>query len=201
MRTELLKIDNSYKVLYRMIKTRFSRECADKVFSTARTELAGLYRQYAYLPKGDRAHTDRYIFPRIAALRAMQSCIGDEAMPLMDELIRSEGSKAGSLMGRITAFPLMKGLFLRIFAKMAKSQFGETKGFRQQFHTSSKNKVSFDILDCPYCRYCRICGCPELIHTFCDSDAYCFGNLLGITFTRTETLEHGQKCDFTLTRE
>lgn len=87
---------------------------------------------------------------------------------------------------------------LLLFSVMAKNMFGEKNGFQQRFYPSPRGTVKFDILDCVYCRYCRKCGCPELIHTFCNTDAYCFGNLSKIRFVREDTLENGEKCDFTL---
>ena len=192
------RIDSSYKVLHGMLSRRYGKTTAKAVFADASGRLAALYEEYSSVPKGERDHTHRFIFPRIAMLRAMEAAIGEDAMPLMDELIRREGTAAGKLMGKMTALPLMERFFLRMFAVVAKKQFGPSKGFEQVFHSAPKGTVSFDILDCPYCRYCRLCGCPELIHTFCDSDAYCFGGLSKIEFIRTRTLEKDGKCDFTL---
>ena len=104
----------------------------------------------------------------------------------------------GGILKRITSFPFMERLFLLLFSVMAKNMFGEKNGFQQRFYPSPRGTVKFDILDCVYCRYCRKCGCPELIHTFCNTDAYCFGNLSKIRFVREDTLENGEKCDFTL---
>ncbi len=100
----------------------------------------------------------------------------------------------------MTALPFTERIFLKIFALLAKNQFGEAKGFKQKFYQTARDTVKFDILDCHYCRYCRMCGCTELIHTFCDSDAYCFGNLSKLDFVREHTLENSDRCNFTLMR-
>lgn len=194
----LLRIDSSYKVLYRKLINECGKDKTKAVYSDAEKKLSDLYKKYADIPKGEKAHTDKYIFPRIAMFRAMETELGNRAMEIMEDLIREEGQMAGGMMRKITALPLMERVFLKIFRSMAKNQFGESKGFSQKFYETPKGTVRFDILDCPYCRYCRICNCPELIHTFCDSDAYCFGNLSKLTFKREETLENGDKCDFML---
>ncbi len=198
-KSKFFKIDKSYKTLYNMIAERYSIAKAEKIFKEAEDELEKLYVKFANVPKGERDHTHRYIFPRAAIYRAMKEEMNSDAMPLIDKLIYSEGKKAGEMMRKITALPFMKSVFLRIFSFAAKEQFGEKKGFKQTFYQTPKNTVKFDILDCPYCRYCRECGCPELIHTFCDSDAYCFGNLSKIEFKREYTLENNERCDFSLT--
>ena len=118
---------------------------------------------------------------------------------MIDEAINIQGEKMGNLLRKLTAFPFMEKIFLKMFESMAKNMFGEKNGFTQKFYSSPKGTVKFDILDCTYCRYCMLCECPELIHTFCNTDSYCFGNLSKIVFIREETLEFGKKCDFTLT--
>lgn len=100
---------------------------------------------------------------------------------MIDEAVNIQGEKVGSILRNFTALPLMEKLFLKIFASMARNMFGEKNGFAQEFYSSPKGTVKFDILDCTYCRYCRQCDCPELIHTFCNTDAYCFGNLSEIS--------------------
>ncbi|MBQ8603343.1 MAG: L-2-amino-thiazoline-4-carboxylic acid hydrolase [Oscillospiraceae bacterium] len=41
-----------------------------------------------------------------------------------------------------------------------------------------------------------------MTHNFCDSDIYCYGNLPGIKFERTQTLGTGGSCcDFSFTIE
>lgn len=201
MKTNLMKIDKSYKVLYENISSKYGKDKAKGIFKNAEEELKGLYLKYKNISKGEKCHTDKYIFPRVAVYRAMKTELGEDAMPIMDGLIKEEGAKVSRLMHSISVLPFMKKPFLKIFKSMAKNQFGEAKGFKQKFYDTPKTSVKFDILDCPYCRYCRLCDCPELIHTFCDSDAYCFGNLSKITFVREETLENGEKCDFTLSIE
>lgn len=198
--TSFFKKSGDYKPLRKSISQKYSKEKASEIFDSAAAELDCIMSEFPNIPKGERNHTDNYIFPRVAVYRVLDKEFGsDEAVRMIDEMIHIQGQKMGGMLRKFTALPLMEKLFLKIFASMAKNMFGESNGFKQTFYSTRKGTVKFDILDCTYCRYCRMCYCPEIIHTFCNSDAYCFGNLSKIDFTRQETLEHGEKCDFTLT--
>ncbi len=198
--TSFFKKNGDYKPLRKSIIKKYNKETSKRIFALAAAELDCIMEKFTNIPKGERNHTDNYIFPRVAVYRVLQKKFGDdEAMQLIDEMIHVQGQKMGNVLKKFTALPFMEKLFLKIFASMAKNMFGENNGFKQTFYSTQKGTVKFDILDCTYCRYCRLCDCPELIHTFCNSDAYCFGNLSKINFTRQQTLEYGEKCDFTLT--
>lgn len=192
------KRNKNYRFLYSLLVSKFGVEQANTIFDAANIELKRVTMEYPDIPKGERRHTNLFIFPRVAIYRVMKQHFGKDAIDLMDEVICFEGEKMGGILKRITSFPFMERLFLLLFSVMAKNMFGEKNGFQQRFYPSPRGTVKFDILDCVYCRYCRKCGCPELIHTFCNTDAYCFGNLSKIRFVREDTLENGEKCDFTL---
>lgn len=192
------KRNKNYRFLYSLLVSKFGVEQANTIFDAANIELKRVTMEYPDIPKGERRHTNLFIFPRVAIYRVMKQHFGKDAIDLMNEVICFEGEKMGGILKRITSFPFMERLFLLLFSVMAKNMFGEKNGFQQRFYPSPRGTVKFDILDCVYCRYCRKCGCPELIHTFCNTDAYCFGNLSKIRFVREDTLENGEKCDFTL---
>ena len=192
------KRNKNYRFLYSLLVSKFGVEQANTIFDAANIELKRVTMEYPDIPKGERRHTNLFIFPRVAIYRVLKQHYGKDAIDLMDEVICFEGEKMGGILKRITSFPFMERLFLLLFSVMAKNMFGEKNGFQQRFYPSPRGTVKFDILDCAYCRYCRKCGCPELIHTFCNTDAYCFGNLSKIRFVREDTLENGEKCDFTL---
>ncbi len=197
--TEFFKKNRDYSHLRRSLSDRYGAEKADMIFKMAGSELDCIKDHFTDVPAGERSHTDNYIFPRAALYCVLKEEFGSsEAMAMIDEAIDIQGRKMGAMLRKFTALPLIEKVFLKIFALMAKNMFGEKNGFSQIFYSSPKGTVKFDILDCTYCRYCRLCGCPELIHTFCNSDAYCFGNLSKIRFTREHTLEHDEKCDFLL---
>lgn len=197
--SKFFKKSSDYKPLYRTLINEIGEEKAVKVFKFAGDELDNIMHEFPDVPKGERNHTDNYIFPRVAMYRVLKKEFGENALAMIDELVNIQGEKMGQMLRKFTSLPYMERLFLKIFASMAKNMFGEKNGFAQEFYTTAKNTVKFDILDCTYCRYCRLCNCPELIHTFCNTDAYCFGNLSKITFSREQTLERGTKCDFILT--
>ena len=197
-----MKISRDYAALRRDISAMHGRQTAAAIWKDAGKELDRLHAACPELPEGERHHVHGYILPRIAVYRAMSRSLGAEhSMELLDAAIDRQGNRMGSLLRSATALPLMKGVFMRTFSAMAKNMFGKSGGFSQTFHCDSRRKVSFDILDCTYCRWCRDLGCPEVIHTFCASDEHCFGHLTGIDFTRTQTLEHGDRCDFALIRK
>lgn len=196
---KFFKRNRDYKPLYKSLKNLVGIEETKHIFFLAGKELDDLMERFPNIPKGERNHTDNYIFPRVAIYRVLKKDFGDEAIKMIDNAVNIQGEKMGNLLRKFTSLPFMEKLFLRIFILMAKNMFGEKNGFAQKIHVFSTDTVKFDILDCTYCRYCKKCNCPELIQTFCKSDAYCFGNLSKIAFTRTQTLEHGKKCDFTLT--
>lgn len=194
------KKSGDFKPLRKSIAKKHGKKKAEQIFNYAAAELDLIMSEFSDIPKGERNHTNNYIFPRVAVYRSLEKELGDnEAIRLIDEMIHIQGQKMGNTLRKFTALPFMEKLFLKIFTSMAKNMFGESNGFKQKFYSTQKGIVKFDILDCTYCRYCRLCNCPEIIHTFCNSDAYCFGNLSKINFTRQETLEYGEKCDFTLT--
>ncbi len=196
-----MKISSDYRSMLSAIAREKGRGTARAIRQEAQAGLDELIQGCPHLPKGERSHVHGYIFPRAALYRAMERHLGPQsAMEYLDAAIDQRGQKMGKALRHLTALPFMKGLFLRIFASMAKTMFGAEGGFEQKFYPSPKGEVRFDILDCTYCRWCRRCGCPEIIHTFCESDEHCFGHLTGIEFVRTQTLEQGEKCDFALVR-
>lgn len=190
-----------YKPLFKLLAKEYGAEKAKYIRQSAGNELDGIISRFPDMSEGERQHTDKFIFPRIALYRVLQAEAGDKALKYIEDTVTIQGKRMGKLLKGISSLPAMEWVFLKIFSSMAESMFGESGGFRQTFYDSPKGIVKFDITDCIYCRYCRLCGCPELIHSFCITDNYCFGSLSKIKFTRTETLETGNKCDFTLSIE
>lgn len=180
-----------------MISKQYSNKLADEIFDEAQKQLEDILNN-TIVTKEEKKHTHPYIFPRVALYKAMKKELNQDAIKLMDEVIFFKGRQMSQMLHNITAIPMMEHVFLKIFKIMAKVQFGNTAGFKQVFYNTDKNTVKFDLFECPYCKFCRQLDCSELIHTFCDSDAYCFGNLSKITFTRKYTLENDDKCDFEL---
>lgn len=192
---------------YQLLKRLIQKQCDEKtsafIWHKAGKNYRILMKRYKNVPKGETRHLYNTILPRMAMYKALQEKMTDqEAMTLLDKTVKSECTKVGTLLRKITALPGMSRLFMWLFSKMIKNMFGSKNGFKQVFHENSPSRLRVDILQCPYCKYCVENDCPELIHTFCDSDVYCYGNLSHIRFERTQTLgTGGDYCDFKFTRE
>lgn len=185
-----------------LLEARYDAETAARIWVSAETHHAALRERYKDAPKGETRHLYGSILPRMAMYRALcERLPQSESMALLDETVRISGTKVGTALRRITSLPGMHAVFMLLFSKMVKDMFGSKNGFAQTFYEDSSRLLRFDITRCPYCRCCQENGCPELTHTFCDSDVYCYGGMSKIRFERTETLgTGGDRCDFTLTR-
>lgn len=191
--------DIAYRMLKKRVVQKYGKKKTKQIWRRAGKCLEYLWEKYRDVSKEEKRHTHNNIFPRIAMYRVLEKEYPQEAMEIMDFAVEHTGKYAGKLFGVFTAIPLMPSIFLRIFAYMTKKMFGPSAGFEQVFYEADGKVLRFDITKCPYCKYCKKCGCPELTHTFCDSDIYCYGNLPGIEFARTQTLGTGGTCcDFSL---
>lgn len=197
---EFLCKNKKYLFVKSQIEMRFGTEKTEKIWASASKELDKLMEEFKDIPSNEHSHTDERIFPRIAVYRALKAEVGDEAMPVLDEIISVIGKNMGKKFGKFTSLPGMNRFFVWIFGAMCKKAFGEKQGFRHKFYDTPSSQTKFDIIQCPYNKYCTACGCPELTRTFCDSDIYCYGSLPGVHFERSETLgTGGNRCDFGLT--
>lgn len=196
------KKDTAYRILKKKIVAKYGKRKTEQIWRRAGRYLEYLWKKYENIPDGEKRHTHGSIFPRIAMYYALKKEYPQEAMKILDSAVEYTTKRVGEILGAVTKIPFMSSLFLRIFAYMTKKMFGPSAGFEQIFYEANGKKLRFDIIECPYCKYCKKCGCPELTHTFCDSDIYCYGNLSGIEFKRTQTLGTGGICcDFSLQRK
>ena len=167
-----------YKMMKEKLESEYGQELVIKIFDKAGENLNKLYKMYQILS---------------------EELNSDKAMEITEETVKDVCTKIGNILGKITSLPGMSSLFLQIFRIKVKKKFGDTSGFTQKFYNTEDGSLRFDTLKCPYCKYSKECGCPEIIHTFCDSDIYCYGNLPKIEFNRTQTLgTGGDCCDFYL---
>lgn len=188
--------------MHAVLTERVGAEKSDVLWHKAEQELARLFAQYAAVPKAARRHTHGAILPAVAVYRVLQKELPEQAMAVMEEGVRRAASGMGQKLAGVTKPPIMRGVFLKIFAAGTKSMFGPAAGFQNVIYQADGRTFRMDITQCPYSRYCRELGCPELTHIFCDSDVYAYGGLTGIRFTRTQTIgSGGTKCDFLLKRE
>ena len=188
-----------YAVLKKKLYRRYEKDTVERIWDSANTRLEKLLEEYHDVPKQQKRHVIGNILPRIAMYYSMKEELEEDAMNLLEWTISKNGTKVGDLLHSLTALPGMKSLFMKVFKRMTVKMFGPSAGFKHTIYPTDKNELRFDITHCPYLQYCVKCGCPELTHTFCISDVYCYGNLSGIRFERTKTLgTGGDCCDFHL---
>lgn len=200
---EFFNKNSSYQVLKDILKSKCDDKTVEFVWEKAGENLEQLAQKYSDIPKEEYAHVYNKILPRVAMYQALKEKMsGEEAMQIIDETVKISATKVGDILKNMTAKPFMPKVFMKLFATMTTKMFGEKSGFKQTFYEKNTKVLRFDITECPYCKYSKECGVPELTHTFCDSDVYCYGNLTNVKFERTQTLGTGGKCcDFKLTRE
>ncbi len=154
--------------------------------------------KYKELPKKERLHTERMIFPRAAIYLQMIKYIPrEEAIRLIEESVRIGVEPDRKRLHAVTKFPFVRPLFFKIFHKMIGAMFNGEAGFKFAEIEADSRRYRVDVLQCPYMKYCELLGCRELTGTFCLSDDRVYGNMCGITFERQGTIGRGSdKCDF-----
>ena len=198
----ILNHDTGFRNMKKDLEARYGKTETDRIWEKAGKNLEDLCQQYAHLPEKIKAHTDGNMFRNAALYMALKEAHPEDALDIMDQGVRKEGARVAGMLSVILRLPGMKRLMLSVFAQMLDSFFGEDAGFKSTKHCISKDKVHFDINQCPYCKYLTEIGCPELIRFSCDVDEYIYGNLPGLEFTRTGTLGTGAACcDFCLKRK
>ncbi len=154
--------------------------------------------KYKGLPKKEKIHTERMIFPRAAIyLQMIQYISREEAISLIEESVRIGVEPDRKRLHSMTKLPFIRPLFFKIFPKMIDTMFNGEAGFQAEEIESDNKHYRVDVLQCPYMKYCELLGCQELTGTFCLSDDRVYGNMCGITFKREGTIGRGSdKCDF-----
>ena len=100
--------------MYSLLVSKFGVEQANTIFDAANIELKKVTMEYPDIPKGERRHTNLFIFPRVAIYRVMKQHFGKDAIELMDEDICFEGETMGgtqtdhflSIYGEIISSPV-----------------------------------------------------------------------------------------------
>jgi hypothetical protein len=168
------------------------------VWNRAAEYLSEITNRYPTFTKEEYVHA-KGIFNASALYLSLKETAPDKALEIIEEGMASYARKAAKTYQRMVKLPFGRTIFLKGFAQGAKTMFGESAGFKQQFHHADGNALRFDVLGCPYVKYTTELGCPEIAHIFCNNDIYAYAYLKGITFERTQTLGFGgTKCDFYL---
>lgn len=197
----IFKTDGSYQILFDHIRSAADVEMADRICREANKEYYCLLKKHTELGVTAASHW-KQCCERAAIYLTVKKYYPETVMEWLDETLEDYGMKMGALLNRMLHKPGMKGLFLPIMRKMAKSVYGSKGGFQNQFGLVTSQETHFDILDCPYCRYLKELGCPELGPGFCKGDEYVYGNLDAFAFERSQTLATGgSKCDFCMRRK
>lgn len=174
-------------------------EKAGAIWADANCRYEKLLQENSQLSEKIKVHTEKMIFPAIAAYQAILSADPEKAMGIMERAEGCISTKTGVTYRKMLRFSLVRRIFLSMFSKGTKSGFSEESGFINHFIRDEKEEVAFRIERCPYQDYCVKYGCPELTHIFCQNDINAYGNLPGIIFERHETLGSGGNCcDFHL---
>ena len=154
--------------------------------------------KYKGIPKKERIHTERMIFPRAAIyLQMIQYLPRGEAIGLIEESVRIGVEPDRKRLHTATKLPFLRPLFFKIFHGMIGTMFSSDAGFKFAELEFDSSHYRVDVLQCPYAKYCELLGCRELTATFCLSDDRVYGNMCGIAFQRQGTIGRGSdKCDF-----
>lgn len=161
-----------------------------------------LCEQYKGLPKKERIHTERMIFPRAAIyLQMIQYISHEEAISLIEESVRIGVEPDRKRLHAVTKLPFIRPLFFKVFHRMIGTMFSADAGFKFKELEYDSSHYRVDVLQCPYAKYCELLGCRELTATFCLSDDRVYGDMCGIAFQRQSTIGRGSdKCDFNFYR-
>lgn len=157
-----MELDKSkYAAAYQSeIERQFTPQETAIIWDQARSGYQKLLAAYPDLPPKVAAHTDGVIFPAIAVYRALLESCPERAMEIMEQGMAQRAARVGKTYARLVSLPGMKGVFLKLFSKGAKSGFGEKSGFGQEFLTDSSRELAFNIIKCPYWDLCTVLGCP-----------------------------------------
>ena len=154
--------------------------------------------KYKGLPKKEKIHTERMIFPRAAIYQQMIRYIPrEEAIALIEDAVRIGVEPDRKRLHIATKIPFIRPLFFKIFRGMIGTMFNGDAGFRFEEIEADSKHYRVDVLQCPYVKYCELLGCKELSGTFCFSDDRVYGDMCGIAFERQGTIGRGSDiCDF-----
>ena len=194
--------NDGYQYVLDALRKEFGEDIIASIVNESVSRCNALCREYSALPKKEKVHTEKMIFPRAALYSQMIRYIPKEqAIELFMEAIRIGVEPDMRRLRWLTRAPFMRSLFLRVFSKMLSTSFNEEAGFQTTFYESSCKRLRLDVLQCPYHKYCSLLDCKELTATFCYSDDCIYGNLTGIDYKRDSTLGRGaDKCDFDFIR-
>ena len=168
------------------LRKKLGREQTEALVNDAVNLCNELCGKYNELPKKEKIHTERMIFPRVAIYQQMIKYIPrEEAIALIEEAVRIGVEPDRKRLHIATKIPFIRPLFFKIFRRMIGTMFNGGAGFRFEEIEADSKHYRVDVLQCPYAKYCELLGCKELTGTFCFSDDRVYGDMCGIAFERT----------------
>ena len=187
-----------FSYLLNKLRKKLGKEQTDILIHDAVSLCNELCGKYKGLPKKEKIHTERMIFPRAAIYLQMIKYIPhEEAISLIEESVRAGVEPDRKRLNTVTKLSFIRPLFFKIFPKMIDTMFNGEAGFKATEIESDNKHYRVDVLQCPYMKYCELLGCRELTATFCLSDDRVYGDMCGIAFERQGTIGRGSdKCDF-----
>ena len=184
------------------LKTQIGSRQTDILLDDAVSLCNALCEKYKELPKKEKLHTERMIFPRVAVYLQMTKYISrEEATRLIEKSVTAGVEPDRRRLHALTKIPFIRPLFFKICPMMVSALFNEKAGFKTKTLESDDQCYRVNVLQCPYAKYCGLLGCEELTSSFCLSDDRVFGNMCGIAFARQGTIGRGsEQCDFCFRR-
>jgi len=182
------------------LEEKYGAEKAEAIIAAAWKQFEAICAENADEPKAYDMHTKDRIYPAVACLRAMTG-VGierPEAIEFLHSYYIWRASAKARMLKKLMKLPGLYKLMPKLFNKLTPKMFGESAGFRSQWHQDPEWDMSFDMVKCPYLDKCQTYGCPELCKAYCDADDVCYGNLHPkLIWGRTQTLgKGGTCCDF-----
>lgn len=110
---------SGFSYLLNELKRKIWKEKTDNLVNDAVTLCNELCIKYKELPKKEKMHTERMIFPRAAIYLQMIKYISrEEAITLLEESVRIGVEPDRKRLHIITKLPFIRPLFLKTFHKM-----------------------------------------------------------------------------------
>ena len=111
------------------LDARMPKEESDALWEQAERRLAEIRKRYAGVRKGERIHTDRYIFPSAAVYQTVREATDDEtAYAVIENAAVKNSGEVGRKLAGLMRLPGMRGLFVRIWDPMVRKCSARTAG-------------------------------------------------------------------------
>lgn len=124
------KLDG-FSYLLDELRNKLGKEQTDALVNDAVDLCNELCDKYKGLPKKEKIHTDRMIFPRAAVYLQMIKYISrEEAIALIEESVRIGVEPDRKRLHTATKLPFIRAWFFKIFHKMIGTMFNGDAGFK-----------------------------------------------------------------------